>query len=99
MSVKQMDGYSYWMFRLWVCSLVSKIVAIAAATRLPRVLAISKGPTVLGTQEEAKKPVREVMATMKKARVKRLQVPILVPAKFSLAKSPLNNTCFSSLYA
>ena len=68
-----MDGYSYWMYRLWVCLLATKTVAIAAATRSPRVLATSKGLTVSGTQEEAKKPVRKVMAAMKKTRVRRLR--------------------------
>ena len=89
-----MDGYSYWMYRLWVCLLATETVAIAAATRSPRVLATSKGPTVSGMQEEAEKPVRKVTAAMKKTRVGRSRVRIPVPAKFSLAKSPLNNTCF-----
>ena len=61
MSVKQMGGYSYWMDRLWVCLLATKILTIAAATRSPRVLATSKGPTVSGMQEEAQKPVRKVL--------------------------------------
>ena len=53
MSVKQMDSYSYWMCRLWVCLLATKIVAIAAATRSPRVRATSKGQAVSSAQEEA----------------------------------------------
>ena len=65
MSVKQMDGNSFWMYRLWVCLLATKIVALAAATRSPRELATSKGLT--GTQEDAEKPVRKVTAAMKKA--------------------------------
>ena len=89
-----MDGYSYWMYRLWGCLQATETVAIAAATRSPRALATSKGPTVSGKQEEAEKPVRKVTAAMKKTRVGRSRVRILVPAKFSLAKSPLNNTCF-----
>ena len=89
-----MDGYSYWMYRLWVCLQATETVAIAAATRSPRALATSKGPTVSGKQEEAEKPVRKVTAAMKKTRVGRSRVRIPVPAKFSLAKSPLNNTCF-----
>ena len=37
------DGWLlYWMYRLWVCSLVTKTVGIAAATRSPRVLATSR---------------------------------------------------------
>ena len=94
MRVKQMDGYSYWMYRLWVCLQAAETVAIAAATRSPRALATSKGPTVSGKQEEAGKPVRKVTAAMKKTRVGRSRVRIPVPAKFPLAKSPLNNTCF-----
>ena len=72
---------------------MTKTVAMAAATRSPRVLAISKGTTMSGMQEEAEKPLRKVMAAMKKTQVGRLRVQIPVPAKFSLAKSPLNNTC------
>ena len=83
-----MDGYSNWMYRLWVCLLATKTVAIAAATRSPRVLATSKGPTVSGKQEEAEKSVRNVTAAMKKTRVGRSWVRIQVPSKFSLAKSP-----------
>ena len=75
--------------------LVTETVAIAAATRSPRVLATSKGP---GKVEEDEKHVRKVTATMKKTPVGRLRVRILVLAKFSLTKSPLNNTCFLSLY-
>ena len=55
-----MDGYSYRMYRLRVCLLATETVAIAAATRSPRVLATSKGLTVSGTQEEANIPVRKV---------------------------------------
>ena len=83
-----MDGYSYRMYRLRVCLLATETVAIAAATRSPRVLATSKGPTVLGNQKEAEKPVRKVMAAMKKTLVGRWRVRIPVPAKFSLPKSP-----------
>ena len=83
-----MDCYTYWMYRHWVCLLATEIVAIAAVTRSPRVLATSKGLTVSGMQEEAEKPVRKVMAAMKKTRVGRLRVQIPVPAKFSLTKSP-----------
>ena len=83
-----MDGYSYWMYRLWGCLQATETVAIAIA------LATSKGPTVSGKQEEAEKPVRKVTAAMKKTRVGRSRVRIPVPAKFSLAKSPPNNTCF-----
>ena len=36
MRVKQMDGYSYWMYRLWVCLQATETVAIAAATRSPQ---------------------------------------------------------------
>ena len=84
-----MDGYSYWMYRLYVCLLATKIVAIAAATRSYRVLATSKGPTMLGTQKEAEKPVRKLTAAMKKMWVRRLRVrrsrlQIPVSAKFSL---------------
>ena len=61
LSVKQMGGYSYWMYWLWVCLLAAEILAIAASTRSPRVLATSKGPTVSGMQEEAKKTVRKVL--------------------------------------
>ena len=84
-----MDGYSYCMYRLWVCLLATETVVIAAATRSPRVLATSKGPTMSGMQEEAVKPERNVTAAMKKTWV---QIPML--AKFALAKSLLNNTCF-----
>ena len=66
-----MDGYSYWMYRLWVCLQAAETVAIAAATRSPRVLATSKGLTVSGTQVEAEKPVRKVTSAMKKTRVGR----------------------------
>ena len=38
-------AYSYWLYRLWVGLLVIEIVAVAAATKSPRVLAASKGPT------------------------------------------------------
>ena len=54
--------------------LATKKVAIAAATRSPRVLATSKGLTMLDTQEETEKPVRKVMAAMKKKWVQRLRV-------------------------
>ena len=37
--------YSYWMYRLWVGLHVIEIMAIAAATKSPRVLSTSKGPT------------------------------------------------------
>ena len=47
------------MYRLWVCLLVTEIVAIAAASRSPRVLATSKGPTMSGTREEAEKTCKE----------------------------------------
>ena len=89
-----MDGYSNWMYRLWVYLLVTKTAAIAATTRSPGVLATSKFPAVSGTQEEAEKLVRTVTAAMKKTRVGRPWVRIPVPSKFSLAKSPLKNTCF-----
>ena len=49
-------------------------MAIAAATRSPRALATSKGPTVSGEQEEAEKPVRKVMAAIKKTQVGRSRV-------------------------
>ena len=39
--------------------------------RSPRVLAASKGPIVLGTQEEAEYPVRKVTAAKRKTRVRR----------------------------
>ena len=42
MSVKQMDGYSYWMYRHRVCSQATEIVSIVAVTKAPRVLATSK---------------------------------------------------------
>ena len=69
-----MDGYSYsyWMYRLWVCLLVTKTVAIEAATRSLRALATSKGPTVSGKQEEAQKPVRKVTAVMKEDAVRKV---------------------------
>ena len=87
MSVKQIDSYSFGMYRHWVCLLATEIVAIAAATRSPRVLATSKGQTVSGTQEVAIKPVRKVPAAMKKTWVRRLWVQIPVPAKFSLLQN------------
>ena len=62
------------MYRLWVCLLATETVAIAAATRSPRVLATTKGLIVLGTQEEAEKPVRKGTAAMKKTWVRRSQV-------------------------
>ena len=84
MWVKQMDGYSFWINRLWVWLLVTETVAIEASTRSPRVLATSKGPTVSSPQEEAEKLGRKVTAAMKKTRVRRLRVWIPVPEKFSL---------------
>ena len=54
-----MDGYSYWMYRLWGCLQATETVAIAAATRSPRALATSKGLTVSGKQEEAEKTCKE----------------------------------------
>ena len=67
--------------------LATEIVAIAAATRSPRILATSKGQTVSGTQEEAIKPVRKVPAAMKKMWARRSWVQIPVPAKFSLLQN------------
>ena len=73
---------------------MTEIVAIAAATKYPRVLATSKGLTVSCMQEEPEKYVKRVQAAMKKTRVGRSWVQIPVLAKFSLAKSPLNDTFF-----
>ena len=54
--------------------LATETVVIATATKSPRVLATSKGPTMSGKQEEAKNPVRKVTAAMKKTRVGMLWV-------------------------
>lgn len=51
MIVKLTDCYSHWMYRLSVWLLATVIVAKAAATRSPGVLATSKCPNVLGYQE------------------------------------------------
>ena len=72
-AVSQADG---WLLLLDVqaLGLATETVAIATATRSPRVLTTSKGLTVSGKQEEAEKPVKKVTAEMKKTWVGRLQV-------------------------
>ena len=53
------------MYRLWLCLLVTKTVAIAAAAGSPRVLATSWGPTVQDRRRSVAKRLDQVKKSAK----------------------------------
>ena len=73
------------------------MMALADATRSPRVLATSRVQPCWVTRRRPT-TCKEGAAEMKKMWIERSQVQIQVPAKFSLDKSLLKTAHFSSLY-